>query len=195
MALIDDDIRARLKALYDEGRAYHNWAHIQALLGLLDLFRRLVSDEQAVAASIYFHDAIYDSRDKDNEERSASLALDWLETRTTAKRLSSIATSILATKTHTVPEGVTERTAADIRFLVDADLAIFGSEPEVFEAYDVAIRQEYAWVDEEAWRTGRAAVLKGFLDRPTIFAIPEFRDRFEQKARHNLRAAIAKLTA
>jgi predicted metal-dependent HD superfamily phosphohydrolase len=195
MSLIDDDIKAKLRALYDEGRAYHNWTHIQAMLALFEEFRQLLTDEEAVLAAIYFHDAIYDSRDKDNEERSASLALDWLQAKTTSKRLSTIAAAILATKKHRLPEGLSATTTADIQFLLDADLSILGADPEAFEAYDDAIRDEYAWVDDAAWKAGRGAVLQSFLDRPAIFHIPALHDRFEARARQNLEVAIAKLSA
>jgi predicted metal-dependent HD superfamily phosphohydrolase len=193
MTLIDTDIKMRLKDLYDRGRAYHNWDHVQALLALLDEFQHLVVDQEAVSAAIYFHDAIYDSRDNDNEERSASLALDWLQTKTTSKRLSTIAAAILATKKHVLPEGLSATSATDIQFILDADLSILGTDPETFEAYDAAIRTEYAWVDDAAWKAGRGFVLQRFLDRPLIFQLPALRDRYEAKARRNLEAAIAKL--
>jgi predicted metal-dependent HD superfamily phosphohydrolase len=52
MSLIDDDIKAKLRALYDEGRAYHNWTHVQAMLALFEEFRQLLTDEEAVLAGI-----------------------------------------------------------------------------------------------------------------------------------------------
>jgi predicted metal-dependent HD superfamily phosphohydrolase len=192
MPLIDDDIKDRLKGLY-EGRAYHNWTHIVALLGLVDEYKQLVSDREVVEAAIYFHDAIYDSRDKDNEERSASLALDWLQQRTTGKRLASIAAAILATKNHAIPEGLAPQSAADTQFLIDADLSILGANHDEFDIYDKGIRDEYSWVSDHDWKVGRAAVFKKFLGRPQIFQLKEFKDRFEEQARTNLRLGIQKL--
>ena len=50
--------------------------------------------------------------------------------------------------------------------LLDADLAVLGSEPAAYQAYVTGVRAEYGHVDDAAWATGRAAVLRGLLDRP-----------------------------
>lgn len=190
MPLVDDDIVGRLKVRYNEGRAYHNWDHIQAMLRLLKEYEHLAHDYEAVEAAIYFHDVIYDSRNRDNEDRSAALALDWLRDRTTAKRLTNIASAILATKYHKVPDALTGPEIQDVELLLDADLSILGSDPAEFEAYDAAIRQEYSWVPETDWRAGRKAVLHRFLDRPRIYHLDAFHDMFEAKARLNLEHAL-----
>lgn len=39
--------------------------------------------------------------------------------------------------------------------LLDADLAILGSDPASYDRYRLAVRREYAHIDELAWRTGR----------------------------------------
>ncbi|WP_214429302.1 hypothetical protein, partial [Escherichia coli] len=61
------------------------------------------SDPEAVEAAIWFHDAIYDSRAKDNEAQSAVLAAEKLDGRTNAQRIGRIVAMIEATATHTVP--------------------------------------------------------------------------------------------
>ena len=47
----------------------------------------------------------------------------------------------------------------DRAVLLDADLAVLGSEPSAYQAYVTGVRVEYAHVDSEAWSVGRAAVL------------------------------------
>jgi predicted metal-dependent HD superfamily phosphohydrolase len=80
----------------------------------------------------------------------------------------------------------------DGRLIVDVDLSILGQGPDVFDAYDAAIRREYAHVPDAAFAAGRAAVLRRFLDRPTIYATKFFQQRYERPARENLQRAIAR---
>ena len=63
----------------------------------------------------------------------------------------------------------------------------------VFDAYERAVRREYGWVEEPAWRAGRGAVLRNFLPRPHIFHTDEFRRRFEQQARRNMARSLKSL--
>ncbi len=73
------------------------------------------------------------------------------------------------------------------------DLSILGAPPAAFDSYEAAVRREYAWVDDKAWRSGRAAVLKKFLARPQIFHTEAFRQHFEAQARKNIARSIAAL--
>ena len=66
-------------------------------------------------------------------------------------------------------------------------------DPAQFDAYEAAVRREYAWVDDPAWRSGRATVLKRFLDLPAIFKTDTFRRLFEAAARDNIARSLATL--
>ena len=90
---------------------------------------------------------------------------------------------ILATK-HNRP------VSGDAALLVDIDLAILGKPADEFDRYDAAIRQEYAWVSEEAYRAGRSKVLQSFLDRTTIYQTEFFRNLYEAQARTNLQRVL-----
>ncbi|MDX8448910.1 HD domain-containing protein [Mesorhizobium captivum] len=194
--LIDDALKTELSALYQAGdRHYHSLAHIEAMLALAGEYRRLLHDPEAVKAAIWFHDAIYDSRAKDNEAKSADLAKKKLAGRASPDRIARIAAMINATATHQLPPLSDEKAANDTALLLDMDLAILGAEPDAFDAYEKAVRREYGWVEEPMWRAGRAAVLKSFLARPHIFHTAEFRQRFEAKARQNLERSLATLQA
>ncbi|MDX8506800.1 HD domain-containing protein [Mesorhizobium captivum] len=194
--LIDDALKTELSALYQAGdRHYHSLAHIEAMLALAGEYRRLLHDPEAVKAAIWFHDAIYDSRAKDNEAKSADLAKKKLAGRASPDRIARIAAMINATATHQLPPLSDEKAANDTALLLDMDLAILGAEPDAFDAYEKAVRREHGWVEEPMWRAGRAAVLKSFLARPHIFHTAEFRQRFEAKARQNLERSLATLQA
>lgn len=195
MSLIDPATRAELTALYQApDRHYHGIRHIEALLGLLDTHRPAFADPEAVEAAIWFHDAIYDSRRKDNETASAALAADRLKGQVDAPRLARIVNMIEATATHEVPEFEDGAARQDAALFLDMDLSILGAPAEVFDAYEAAVRREYGWVSEADWRAGRSAVLKSFLARPRIFHTDIFAELFEAQARENMAASLAKLS-
>lgn len=197
--LIDEALKRELAALYRaEDRHYHNLAHIQAMLALAGDYRASLNDPEAVEAAIWFHDAIYDSRAKDNEARSAALAGRKLAGRADADRLARIAAMISTTATHQLPslQGQNpgdEKFVRDAALFLDMDLAILGAAPDVFDAYEQAVRQEYGWVEAPMWNAGRGAVLKAFLARPHIFHTEEFRHRFEPRARQNMARSLKTL--
>ncbi len=193
--LIDATLKTELSALYRQpDRHYHGLGHIKALLRLLDENRSEFADPEAIEAAIWLHDAIYDSRRADNETKSAALAAERLAGKVDLTRLSRIVAMIEATATHALPDlaGDARRDAA---LFLDMDLAILGSPAAVFDAYEAAIRREYSWVDESAWRTGRAAVLRKFAEWPAIFHSDLFRKRYEELARQNIERSLSRLNA
>jgi predicted metal-dependent HD superfamily phosphohydrolase len=194
VSLIDAAIRTGLSALYRApDRHYHGLAHIEAMLALAKQYHAAVSDSGAVEAAIWFHDAIYDSRRSDNETRSAALAREALAGSAQPERLSRIAGMIEATATHALPDLGDRAASEDAALFLDMDLSILGAPPTDFDAYEAAIRREYGWVEEPAWRAGRAAVLETFLARPHIFHTDAFRRRSEGQARANIRRSLAAL--
>src|SRR5262245_38859008 len=59
-------------------RHYHNLEHLAEMFRVVDRLSASVEDANALHLSIWFHDAVYDSRAKDNEHRSGELAVDLL---------------------------------------------------------------------------------------------------------------------
>lgn len=147
-----------------------------------------VDDAGAVIAAALFHDAVYDPRATDNEAASGRLAarhlseLGWSPERTTR-----VAAMIEATAGHADPAD------HDTAVLLDADLAVLGADPAGYQAYATGVRSEYAHVPPATWRTGRAAVLERFLERPAIYATASGREWWEALARANLSAELATL--
>ena len=70
-----------------------------------------------------------------------------------------------------------------------------GAPPDVYDRYARDIAAEYSHMDPLDYRTGREAVLEGFLGRERLFFTTEGRDRFEVQARNNLRREIETLTS
>lgn len=179
-----------LNAAYAEPhRAYHTARHVGDCLRLLDEpeVAALAERPAEVEAALWFHDAVYDPRRRDNEERSAQWARDALTAAGVAPdRVRRIAVHILATRDH-------ENVTGDGALVVDLDLAVLGSSATAFARFEREIRQEFAWVDDAAYRSGRSRVLKGFADRFRLFTHEVFRERFEVQARENLRHALARV--
>jgi predicted metal-dependent HD superfamily phosphohydrolase len=194
MSLIDEALKAELTALYTTpDRHYHGLAHIEALLALAREHRGALSDPDAVEAAIWFHEAIYDSRKDDNEQKSAELAVQRLTGRVAPDRAERIKAMIEATATHEVPDFGDEAVRRDAALFLDMDLSILGAPPDRYDAYERAVRLEYAWVADAAWRAGRAAVLKNFLSRPHIFHTGIFRQGCETRARGNIARSLERL--
>ncbi|MDB6112607.1 MAG: hypothetical protein JWR69_4357 [Pedosphaera sp.] len=169
-------------------RAYHDFKHIQDCLGEFGAASHLAADKEAIEMAIWYHDAVYDSRAKDNEEQSADLAEKAGKTAGLPSMfLARVRELILATKHVTPPEDM------DAALLVDVDLSILGQSAGKFDEYENQIRREYAWVENEAFRAGRSTILKSFLQRPSIYWTEFFREKYEKSARENLARSIARL--
>lgn len=172
-------------------RHYHTLAHIQAVLELIEQQREYAFDLAAVKLAAWFHDIIYDTREKDNEEKSADFAVRELaELGLPSQVVEETGRLILLTKQHTVAPDDTNGL-----LLLDADLAILGAAPDSYAEYARQIRQEYSWVPEESYRTGRTRVLEHFLQRQVIYHVPALQEKLEQQARLNLAQEIALLAS
>ena len=174
-------------------RHYHGVRHVTWVVRHVEELAAAepVSDIAAVVVAAFFHDAVYDPQASDNEIASARLAdrelteLGWDEA-----RRARVAAMVEATATHDVPTAID----TDAAVLLDADLAVLGSDPASYQAYVAGVRSEYAHVTADDWRTGRTQVLRSFLDRPALFATPTGRARWEARARANLAAEVASLS-
>lgn len=170
-------------------RCYHNLSHIHSLLNLYDACEHDPARADAIRCAIWFHDGVYDTRRKDNEERSADWAAQFLQNiKAPDELIAGVRRLILATKRHE-PDALDE----EWRIFLDLDLAILGSEAKVYQRYAAAIRREYAWVPSFLYRRERRKILANFLDRKTIYVTATIFRQYEQQARCNLQTEIAAL--
>jgi predicted metal-dependent HD superfamily phosphohydrolase len=75
----------------------------------------------------------------------------------------------------------------------DSDLWILAAPQERFDAYCAQVREEYAFVDDEAYRAGRRAVLQPFADRDRIYRTRHARHEWDDRARVNLARELTRL--
>ncbi len=171
------DILGYLVERYNEPhRYYHTLAHID--YGL-KVYKELMAEPLPVLEFFAwaYHDAVYDSTQSDNEQRSADVfmrdALNWGFPMSSCDRVTEL---ILATHPSAEPISVVN----------DIDLSILGAAPELYDTYVQQIRKEYSWVEPEVWRKGRTAVLKQLMHRSKLYITPEFEGAFTLPAIENI---------
>jgi len=174
------EIAALLVRHYREPhRAYHNLEHIAELLRWFDVVGDALgwTSPRDVYDAILFHDVIYDAQARDNETRSADLAL--------ASGCSQRTAELIAL---TALHGKLARddVDTDAALFLDCDTAILGADPDAFDAYDRAIGLEYDHVPAAAYRAGRGAFLQMMRERPRLFLTDFFHARLDAAARANL---------
>lgn len=171
-------------------RRYHTAEHVLALLRHLDSLDP--SADPAARLAAFYHDAIYETTsrtsDESNESLSAQLAATELA-HCTPGLVQRVAALIRATEGHQLIDDVS---AAGF---LDADLAILGSDPARYGIYAAQIRQEYAHIADDRFRSGRSAVLEGLLSRDVLYYSPQGQELWEQAARNNMTAELAALNA
>lgn len=170
-------------------RRYHDTAHLVAVLKTIDGYAASAGDPDAVRLAAWYHDAVYDPTRADNEAASAALA------RTELTALGAPPETV-AEVVRLVELTVGHDVSADDRngaLLADADLAVLAGTPEDYADYAAAVRREYAHVADDAFREGRAAVLRRLLALPRLFHTPELAAWAEPAARRNMTAELEKL--
>ncbi len=174
---------AQLKAAHAEPqRHYHTLQHLGECLSAFDDARALAEHPHEVELALWFHDAIYDVKGHDNEQRSAGWARDaLLAAGVAAEAAQRVHGLVMATRHTAVPVG------RDEQVLVDIDLSILAAERTRFDEYEQQIRKEYACVPGFLFRRKRREILRGFLERPAIYSTPHFHEALEARARENLR--------
>ena len=172
-------------------RRYHTVDHLVTVLHRVTELTAYCDDPDSVALAAWFHDAVYRPDRSENEERSARLAERALtEAGLAADRVAEVARLVRLTILHDPAEG--DRNG---EVLCDADLAVLAGDPAEYAAYAAAVREEYAFVPDELFRTGRADILLRLLDQPHLFRTPYGRTEWEPVARRNLATEVELLGA
>jgi predicted metal-dependent HD superfamily phosphohydrolase len=194
LAALPPAMRAALEAAYaDPPRAYHDFGHVHEVLGHYDTVAAgpgwMQPDE--VFLAVLYHDAIYVPGRRDNEARSAALAVEaigrWLPGHDIDAR--RVAALVEATARHgSLQPDEVDREAA---LFLDCDMAILAATADRFDAYDRGIAREYrgrapAWL----FNFNRRRFLKSLLESPRIFLSNFFHERLDAAARANLRRAL-----
>jgi len=163
-------------------RAYHNLVHIVHSLREMDDTQGLIQNPDQVEFALVYHDA------EDNEKKSAELAEKNLSKSGLKKQFIDNATMLILATDHKKIHR-----EKDARYIANIDLAILGKPQKEFDEYERGIRYEYQHIPEEQFKIGRAAILKGFLNRKSIYSTDFFREKYQTQAIENLKRSLAKL--
>lgn len=191
----DVELLDRLLARHREKqRRYHTATHVAWVIRHIDELHAVTPAHHLdeIVAAAFYHDAIYEPTHPANERASARLArrdlatLGWSDAATERVGAMIEATAHLSDAALPSPDH-------DTAILLDADLAVLGSEPAAYDAYVTGIRAEYRHLDDREWANGRAQVLQRLLDREAIYCTAPGVQRWEERARGNLTAELAGL--
>jgi predicted metal-dependent HD superfamily phosphohydrolase len=188
-----EEVRERLVAAYSApARGYHDLRHLAEVLARLgELADAGASfDRTAVLLAAWFHDGVYDGRDGAEERSARWAARELADLGLEPAVVDEVARLVRLTETHRPADDDPNGCA-----LSDADLAILAAPRPRYEEYVTAVRGEYAHVADDAFRAGRAAILRDLLAKPHLFHTGPARARWEAAARANVARELADLAA
>jgi len=189
---LSDDLKRRYA---EPHRAYHTWAHIEALLQHARNNAHLIRRPTPLLWALLWHDAVYDPHRTDNEDQSAKLLHESATGILSSRDLALAESFVRATAQHELPSDLAGDEATDCALFLDFDLSILASSQAPFDRYEEAIRREYNYVPPALFSATRAAILKRFLERPALYFTPTLACQWEARARANLARSIARLTS
>lgn len=193
-----------LDAAYgDPARAYHSWSHIADLLQALDAVADLVARRDLLTAAIFWHDAVYTTRDAaqqrrpdvDNVRDSGSLFRHYSAFSPADE--AAIDELIMATADHLESKASRERYPGfsdDLDLMVDLDLSTLAAPWARFAENFKAVRFEFGWVPEPVFNSGQGAFLASLLaNEDKLFRRPDTIRRWRAPAIANLGRCLEEL--
>lgn len=174
-------------------RAYHHFGHVRAVLQHCQTVAEGPGWQQPaeVYLAALYHDAVYQAGRKDNEAKSAALALQAIAAAPELALVDAgrVEQLILLTARH--GELGPADVDAEAALFLDCDMAILAAPEAVFSAYDRGVAEEYKGVVPSfLYRAGRRRFLQGLLRAPRIFLSDFFDQRLDAAARANLRRQL-----
>lgn len=166
-------------------RAYHNLDHLSNMIDELALVENEIEEKDSLLFAIFYHDIIYKSTSKHNEEKSAEWASIRLKNlNLKPQQISKVTQHIIATQKHE------KSIDHDTNCLLDLDLAILGKDWNTYQNYIQQIRKEYALFPNFIYNPGRKKVLNHFLALDEIYKTDRFKSIYETQARTNITKEI-----
>lgn len=168
-------------------RYYHNLAHIQSLVKLIEKYQAHILNPQALFFAAFYHDIIYDVTRSDNEVKSAELAEKRLKELHVDKQAAALAADIIR---HTARHQKTGN--FDINLFLDFDRSILSAPPEEYQQYATLVRKEFGIFSNNIYTSARAKMIAQYLEAPEIYYTAVMKVH-EQAARRNLQNELENL--
>lgn len=170
-------------------RHYHTLRHLENLWLQLLPIQNDIENWDAIVFSLFYHDLVYRTTQRDNEQQSSILASQrMVQLGVPHHIITKTQSQIIATQQHQLS------TDTDTNYFTDADLSILGQNWNVYSEYLQNVRKEYYLYPDFVYSIGRKKVLRLFLDLPKIYKTPHFFELYETQARHNLQQELALLS-
>jgi len=187
---------AELLSRWNEpSRRYHTTTHLMEMFGALEELAgaREIDERQCSVARLaaWFHDAVYDTtaRGGANEADSAVLARKTLKSlRFGDEDIEAIDRLTRLTARHDADASEPLEAAFH-----DADLWILSAPRTRFDGYCDQVREEYASIPDEDYRSGRSAILGPLMHRDRIYRTSHALRAWETPARINLGRELTRL--
>ena len=195
-AQINDMYFDVLSAYKESHRYYHTLDHIADCFEEYEEVKQLFMHPLLSKYVLLMHDVVYIPGFKYNEAASAakaklmshSLGLSEYDT-------NLVDVGIYATD-HTVDklDSILDDNFSDEKLIKDIDLSILGSNWDKFKIYENCIRKEFGFFPDMIYNEGRKAFLSTLLAEPKIFLTDYFYEKYEKKARENIKHLLDVLT-
>lgn len=177
------EVFERLRGLWSaEDRRYHNLEHLADCLRELDAAAADAPESDVAELALWFHDAVYEPRSRDGEERSAGLLLAESKTLRLPEETARIAADGVRATAHGASSGTSPMEA----LVADVDLSVLGRDPLRFMEFEYAVEEEYKSVPSLVFRRARGRFLDSLLSSPSIFRTEHFHNRYERQARSQI---------
>lgn len=170
-----------IQAYNKPGRFYHTLKHIECCLGFLEDIKDIANNPDALALSIWFHDAIYEPGANDNEQRSADWFMDETQNIFDDGLRDIVYAHIMATL-H-LNEEVKDH---DSRLMIDIDLSSFGMPWPTFLRDSENVRKESPQLTDAEFYPKQCEFSQGLLKKSRFFQSDYFYKHYEAQARQNL---------
>lgn len=166
---------------------YHNYKHVLNILHFAEKENIILEDYQKLA--IFFHDAIYNPKNKDNEIKSSLLLTTLFSSENIDKeKLKKSSNIIMDTEKHFSNRKVFEYS----EIVLDLDLSSFCQDFNSFNYDSIKIKTEYNFVPHNEFIDKRKKLLESLLYMRTIFRTEYFISKYDNIARDNIKEYLSR---
>jgi predicted metal-dependent HD superfamily phosphohydrolase len=174
-------------------RAHHDWARVAGMLAMAEDVSHAIAGRAAFILAVLFHSAVFDRTRSDNAAASVALMHERLGATMPPGMLARAEALIEAVLLQDLPRTADASLRGDAALLLDMDNAVLGAPAARYDAYEAAIRREYAHLPDDCYWAGRATALRMLLWRDRIYRTDRCFLAQEKRARRNIEATIERL--